>query len=103
MDKIGIAATARDAYVARPTIGVGSAALTIADIMREKYLAMFLSPVTFDDARRYDYAYAGFQLPLNAILTSPIRRVEYPSSELQRNTSNTPSVGALTDRLWWDR
>jgi hypothetical protein len=103
MDKIGIAATARDAYIARPTIGVGSAALTIADIMREKYLAMFLSPVTFDDARRFNYAYTGFQLPLNAILTSPIRRVEYPSSELQRNTTNTPSVGALTDRLWWDR
>jgi hypothetical protein len=103
MDKLGVAATARDAYVARPTIGVGSAALTIADIMREKYLAMFLSPVTFDDARRFDYAYTGFQLPLNAILTSPIRRLEYPSSEIQRNTSNTPSVGALTDRLWWDR
>jgi hypothetical protein len=103
MDKLGVAATARDAYVARPTIGVGSAALTIADIMREKYLAMFLSPVTFDDARRFDYAYTGFQLPLNAILTSPIRRLEYPSSELQRNTSNTPSVEALTDRLWWDR
>jgi hypothetical protein len=103
MDKLGVAATARDAYLSRSTIGVGSAALTIADIMREKYLAMFLSPVTFDDARRFNYAYTGFQLPLNAILTSPIRRLEYPSSELQRNTSNTPSVGALTDRLWWDR
>jgi hypothetical protein len=103
MDKVGVAAAARDAYLARPTIGVGSAALQLSDIFREKYIAMFLSPVTFDDARRFNYAYTGFQLPLNAILTSPIRRLDYPSSEQQRNGGNTPAVGALTDRLWWDR
>ncbi|MFN5361613.1 MAG: SusD/RagB family nutrient-binding outer membrane lipoprotein [Bacteroidota bacterium] len=103
MDKVGVAAAARDAYLARPTIGVGSVALQLSDIFREKYIAMFLSPVTFDDARRFNYAYTGFQLPLNAILTSPIRRLDYPSSEQQRNGGNTPAVGALTDRLWWDR
>jgi len=103
MDKLGVAAAARDAYIARPTIGVGSAALQLSDIFREKYIALFLSPVTFDDARRFNYAYTGFQLPLNSILTSPIRRLDYPSSEQQRNGGNTPAVGALTDRLWWDR
>ncbi|MFN9949856.1 MAG: SusD/RagB family nutrient-binding outer membrane lipoprotein [Bacteroidota bacterium] len=103
MDKVGEDAAARDAYLARPTIGVGSVALQLSDIFREKYIAMFLSPVTFDDARRFNYAYTGFQLPLNAILTSPIRRLDYPSSEQQRNGGNTPAVGALTDRLWWDR
>jgi hypothetical protein len=103
MDKLGVAAAARDAYIARPTIGVGSAALQLSDIFREKYIALFLSPVTFDDARRFNYAYTGFQLPLNSILTSPIRRLDYPSSEQQRNGGNTPAVGSLTDRLWWDR
>jgi hypothetical protein len=103
MDKLGVAAAARDAYIARPTIGVGSAALQLSDIFREKYIALFLSPVTFDDARRFNYAYTGFQLPLNSILTSPIRRLDYPSSEQQRNGGNTPAVGALTERLWWDR
>lgn len=103
MDKVGVAVTARDAYIARPTVGVGSASLQLSDIFREKYIAMFLSPVTFDDARRFNFAYTGFQLPLNAILTSPIRRLDYPSSEQQRNGGNTPAVGALTDRLWWDR
>lgn len=103
MDKLGVAAAARDAYIARPTIGVGSAALQLSDIFREKYIALFLSPVTFDDARRFNYAYTGFQLPLNSILTSPIRRLDYPSSEQQRSGGNTPAVGALTERLWWDR
>lgn len=103
MDKLGVAAAARDAYLARPDIAVGSATLSLANIFREKYLAMFLSPITFDDARRFDYNYTGFTLPQGAVLTSPIRRLEYPSSEQQRNTGNTPAVPALTDRLWWDR
>ena len=101
MNKIGVSATDRDAYLLRATVGVGSGALTQARIMEEKYKAMFLSPVTFDDARRFNYAYTGFQLPVGAILTSPIRRLDYPSSEKTRN-SKTPNVGALTTRLWWD-
>lgn len=103
MDKLGVTATARDAYLAKPSIAVGSAALTLGDVHREKYIAMFLSPVTFDDARRTDYNYAGFTMPLGTVLGSPIRRLEYPSSEIQRNTGNTPAVPALTDKLWWDK
>ncbi len=101
MNKIGVSATDRDAYLLRATVGVGSGALTQARILEEKYKALFLSPVTFDDARRFNYAYTGFQLPVGAILTSPIRRLDYPSSEKTRN-SKTPNVGALTTRLWWD-
>ena len=103
MDKIGVAAAARDAYLALPQIAVGAANLTLADVFREKYKAMFLQPVTFDDARRFNFAYTGFQLPLNAILNAPIRRVDYPTSELSLNNGNVKSVPSLLDKLWWDQ
>jgi hypothetical protein len=103
MDKIGVAATDRDTYLARPQIAVGASNLTLADIFREKYKAMFLHPVTYDDARRFNFTYTNFQLPLNAILNAPIRRVDYPSSELSLNSSNVKSVPSLLDRLWWDQ
>ncbi|HEX4956994.1 MAG TPA: SusD/RagB family nutrient-binding outer membrane lipoprotein [Lacibacter sp.] len=103
MDKIGVASADRDTYLARPQIAVGEANLTLADIFREKYKAMFLQPVTYDDARRFNFAYTNFQLPLNAILNAPIRRVDYPSSELSLNSGNAKSVTSLLDRLWWDQ
>jgi Starch-binding associating with outer membrane len=103
MNKIGVPAAQKDAYLALPAIAVTASNLTFGDIFREKYLALFLQPVTYDDARRFNFAYTGFQLPANALLTSPIRRLEYPSSEITRNATNTPAVPALTDRLWWDR
>jgi hypothetical protein len=101
MNKVGVAAADRDSYIARTTVGVGSSALNQSRIMEEKYKALFLSPVTFDDARRFNWAYQGFQLPQNAILTTPIRRLDYPSSERLRN-NKTPNIADLTQRLWWD-
>jgi hypothetical protein len=101
MNKVGVAAADRDSYIARTTVGVGSGALNQSRIMEEKYKALFLSPVTFDDARRFNWAYQGFQLPQNAILTTPIRRLDYPSSERLRN-NKTPNIADLTQRLWWD-
>ncbi len=103
MDKIGVATPARDVYLALPQIAVGALNLTLADVFREKYKAMFLQPVSFDDARRFNFAYTGFQLPLNAILNAPIRRVDYPTSELSLNNGNVKSVTSLLDRLWWDQ
>jgi hypothetical protein len=103
MTKVGVAAADRNTYLANPAIDVGEANLTLADVFREKYLVMFLHPETWVDARRYDYAYNGFTLPIGSLLTSPIRRVDYPSSEQSRNNANTPKVAALTDRLWFDK
>lgn len=103
MDKLGVPTAQRDAYLALPQIAVGAANLQLSHIFREKYFALFLQPVTWDDARRFDYAYTGFQLPLNSLLTTPIRRLEYPTSEQTLNTSNVITIGTLTDRLWWDK
>lgn len=103
MNKMGVAAAARDAYINDPSVSVGSGNITLALIFKEKYKALFLMPVTWDDARRFDYAYQGFQLPLNVVTSTFIRRLVYPTIETTRNSENVPSVSDVTQRLWWDQ
>lgn len=102
MNKLGISTANRDAYLARPQIGVGQGNLTLPVLFREKYIIMFLSPEAWVDARRFNYAYTGFQLPQSSLLTEPIRRIDYPSTEQSLNSTNVPQVPALTQKLWWD-
>jgi hypothetical protein len=102
MDKIGVSAANRDAYVNNPAVSVGEANITLTLIMKEKYVAMFLNPEAWVDARRFDYMYKDFHMPENAVLDTYIRRVAYPSIETSRNAGNVPAVGSLADRLWWD-
>lgn len=103
MDKLGVSAASRDAYVNDPVVSVGAANITLALIMKEKYVAMFLNPESWTDVRRMDYQYTDFNMPVNAVLPTFIRRVAYPSAEAARNSANVPAVGALSDKLWWDQ
>ncbi len=103
MNKIGVSAANRDAYVNAASVSVGAVNLTLTLIMKEKYKALFLSSETWNDARRTDYNYTGFSLPVNAVLTSYIRRLDYPSVELTRNGDNVPAVTGLDQKLWWDQ
>ena len=103
MTKMNVAAPEREAYLTDAAVAVGADNLTLELIFREKWKALFLSPVTWDDARRFNYAYNGFQLPLNAVQTTPIRRLVYPNVELSRNGANVPAVGSVIERLWWDQ
>lgn len=96
---------AKAAYLAAPSVAVGADALTLDLIMKEKYVAMFLHPETWNDARRFDYAYKDMSLPanLNPNLNGEyIRRLAYPDSEVSRNGGNVPQV-TLLDRIWWDQ
>ena len=105
MAKLGVDPADAEAYLAEayPEIVDGSAAVELDDVFREKYAALFLSPETWVDARRYDYAYEGFELPENAALDAFIRRVAYPASEISRNAGNVPAVEGLAEPLFWDR
>lgn len=105
MDKIGVEPADRDAYLAQPSVSVGAANLTRDLVMKEKYVAMFLDPEAWVDARRYDYQYEDMTLPANHnpdLNGEFIRRVIYPESETTRNGSNVPQV-TLGDHLWWDQ
>lgn len=103
MDKMGVDPADRDAYINDASISVGSGNLTIHDIMREKYKALYLMPETWNDARRYDYQYDDFELPMNAVTNDFIRRVVYPSVETSRNGANVPAVSGVLEKLWWDQ
>ncbi len=102
MDKLQVPAGAeRTDYLAAAS--VGAANLTRALIFKEKYVATYLNPEAWNDARRFDYAYKDFTLPQNAVLTTFIRRLNYPTSERSENGSNVPAATALSERLWWDK
>jgi hypothetical protein len=102
MNKLGVPAADRDAYVNHPTVAVGATNLTLAQIFKEKNVAMFLHPEAWVDARRFEYQYKDFTLPVNAALPSFIRRSAYPVVETSRNGSNVPSA-TMETRLWWDK
>lgn len=103
MTKMGVSATDRDAYIANPTVSVGEANLTLRHIFTEKYKALFLMPVSWDDARRFDYQYQGFQMPVNAVTATFVRRLVYPSVETSRNGKQVPAVADVIQKLWWDK
>ncbi len=103
MAKIGVSDDAGAAYYAA-TYGTRTAAtLTLDDIFREKYVALFLNPETWVDARRYEFMYRDFELPQNAATAAFVRRLPYPDTELNRNGNNTPIISDLTSRLFWDQ
>jgi len=103
MNKLGVTSAARDAYVNSPAVSVGAANLTLQNIFTEKWKALFLTPVSWDDARRFDYQYPLFQLPLNVKTSTFVRRLVYPSVEISRNGSHVPQVTDVTQKLWWDQ
>ncbi|MFC0774513.1 SusD/RagB family nutrient-binding outer membrane lipoprotein [Terrimonas alba] len=103
MDKIGVPAAEKNAYLTNPAVAVGAAAFTKDLLFKEKYVAMFLNPESWTDARRYDYKYKDFTLPVNAVLSTFVRRVGYPSTEEARNGENVPAVSGLDQKLWWDQ
>jgi hypothetical protein len=103
MDKLGVPTIEKNAYLSNPAVAVGVAAFTKELLFKEKYIAMFLHPEAWTDARRADYNYKDFTLPANAVLSSFIRRVGYPSTEVARNGENVPDISGLDQKLWWDQ
>lgn len=104
MRKIGVLPAEIELYINSSEVSMGEAAFTMEDIFKEKWIAMFLHPETWVDARRNDYQYTDFTLPqnLNPDLNGQfIRRLAYPDSEVSRNGNNVPDV-TLLDRIFWD-
>lgn len=102
MVKLNVAQADTTLYLSNPAVAVGKNNLTLKLIMKEKYVACFLQPVTWVDMRRFDYNYQSFALPVNVSLSTFIRRADYPSTETTRNGANVPAY-QRTDHLWWDQ
>ncbi|SDE12781.1 SusD/RagB family nutrient-binding outer membrane lipoprotein [Pedobacter soli] len=103
MDKLGVTAANRDAYLANPLVAVGAAALTKDLIFKEKYIVTYLNPEAWNDARRFDYKYKDFGMPANAALPTFIRRLDYTQGERSKNGGNVPVDVPRTTKLWWDQ
>ncbi|MCM4155860.1 SusD/RagB family nutrient-binding outer membrane lipoprotein [Gramella sp. AN32] len=104
MMKVGVASSEIDAYIGNAEVSMGVDNFTIDDIFKEKWVALFLQPEAWVDARRFDYNYENFDLPknINPDLNGMfIRRLAYPDSEVSRNGSNVPDV-SLLDPIFWD-
>jgi hypothetical protein len=110
MDKIGVLAAEKNTYVADASISKGAAALELKDIMRQKFIALFLNPETFSDYRRYDFstnAFKNLKIPVN---TDPInggkwmRRIVYSTNERSANAANySLNFKPMITPVWWDK
>lgn len=87
-----------DSYLS--TVEKTGANITLADIMTQKYIALFLSPEVWTDWRRTELPV--LTAPPGNVLGGQLpRSLFYPSSEVRYN-SNTPANTRLTRRVWWD-
>jgi len=102
MLKLGLTTAESEPYVTNPIVSVGAANLTLALIFKEKYVVTYLNPEAWNDARRHNYGYKNFGMPLNAVLPTFIRRLDYPIGERSKNGTNVPAEAPRTTKLWWD-
>ncbi len=109
MDKLGVAATDKAAYLTNAQVAVGAANLRLELILREKQVALFLNPDAWVDVRRYDYnpaLFKGMALPekQDAGMNGQfIRRALLPLDELNRNPKANAALKPMTEKMWWDQ
>lgn len=93
----GVSAADEAAYLAQASVDPGSANLSLAHIMFQKYIAMFTQPETWSDWRRTNMPAltptSGGNVP---------RRFLYPQSENLYNSANLPQGQTMFTRVWWD-
>ncbi|TXE08534.1 SusD/RagB family nutrient-binding outer membrane lipoprotein [Gelidibacter salicanalis] len=105
MKKLNVAQGDINSYLSNPVVAVGASNLTLKTIFKEKYIALFLNPESWVDARRNNYDYQDFTIPVNHNTNLGgqfIRRLDYPDAEYERNAANIPDVDLLT-KIWWDK
>ena len=73
--------------------------ITLAKIIGQKYIALYLNPEVFSDWRRTGLP--AITEAAGASTNGIPRRFFYAETETERN-ANTPRGLQLTDRVWWD-
>lgn len=114
LEKLGVPGSEIAAYMASLETEIGSANITLSDIMVQKYIANMLNPETWVDMRRMDYSstiYPGLKRPENVNLDlfpgedDWIQAMMYEYNEEDRNYVNMPDNSPnirLTTPLWWN-
>ncbi len=115
-DKLGVPPADRMVYLRSAAVAQNAAGLTLANIMQQKYIALFLHPEAWVDMRRLDYSadvYPGFQPPVgvNAQLMGQYPRRFLPGTQelLYNRTNAYAELGTLPDPqyiitpMWWDK
>ncbi|WP_430809792.1 MULTISPECIES: SusD/RagB family nutrient-binding outer membrane lipoprotein [unclassified Carboxylicivirga] len=124
MNRLGVPAESINAYVTNAELVPGSSNITLTDIMREKYKAMYLQPELWNDLRRYGYSnsdngvvysplgepetvYPGLRRPYNlyeaywAEDNDWIQRINYdPETEEKYNRGELERLGAFRNPEW---
>jgi hypothetical protein len=93
-DHLGITNTT---YTQNPEVNPGASALTMDEIMLQKYLALFTDPEVFNDWRRTGIP----ALTPNTGSEVPVR-LPYPEDEINYN-SNCPATTTIYNKVWWDQ
>ncbi|MCC2547168.1 SusD/RagB family nutrient-binding outer membrane lipoprotein [Hymenobacter sp. BT175] len=114
------------AYLSSAAVAQTEAALTLRNIMEQKYIALFLNPESWTDVRRYDYSnsiYVNFAYPANSVntqistQTDPTRRfprrmlpgateVLYNPNAILKAYSDVGAISEgdyITAPMWFDR
>ena len=102
MKKLEVTDADAATYLTSTAVNVGAAQLTLLNILREKYKAMFLIGDIWTDVRKYDYW--DFPVPSNVNVElggKRIQRMKYPSSELTRNSANAEQNQKLPVTPMW--
>jgi hypothetical protein len=110
--RLGITGEYND-YISSQAVVQSAGQLQIADIMMQKYIALYLQPETWVDMRRYHYsniAYPELEYPENALEIYNgewIKRMPYdPQTEYIYNPNEIERLGARDDNwvvtpFWW--
>lgn len=98
-EKLGLSETAFEEYISNASFPQ-TEALSLEDIMVEKYLALFLQPESYSDYRRTGYP----ELVPTSGPTIPVRW-QYSASEYEFNSSAPvqSEIDIFTDRVGWNR
>ncbi|WP_083836541.1 SusD/RagB family nutrient-binding outer membrane lipoprotein [Nitritalea halalkaliphila] len=106
MEKVGVSTAEILAYTQDPQVAVGAANLTLADVMLQKYIALYLNIETWTDMRRYQYdpsVYVGLEKPSGVRNQLPgqgwIQRSNIPDDEPGTNTC-LPEIPNQGVKLW---
>jgi len=96
--RTGVSDADATAFMAQANVDPGATALTLENIMTQKYVAMYTQRESWSDWRRSGFPslapVQGNEIP---------RRFPYPQSERLYNGGNMPAGLTIFSRVWWDK